>query len=91
MNTLHALCIGAALLTWIAAVVSYLQMMRTLPREVVLFHMARLRVRSNLLCLAAPEIFTGAGATWRRCYLGAMLAFLASIASFVLVSMVARV
>ena len=80
MNALLSVLVATMLVAWIFGVVSYLQMMRTIPREVARFHMKRLRVRSNMLCFSAPELFIGAGAAWRRCYLSSMAAFCAAMA-----------
>jgi len=79
MTTLgHVLAVGGsvvAVMTWLLGFVSYLRMMRTVPEAVARLHMARLRVRSNLLCFAAPELFTGSGASWRWVYLLSLALF----------------
>jgi hypothetical protein len=75
---LAILAVGAGLL----GLVSYLQMMRAVPAESLRFHAQRLRVRQNLLFLAAPELFTGAAATYRRRYVAALVAFVVAIALF---------
>ena len=71
--------VAAAVVSWLFAVVSYVQMMRTVPPAIARLHTARLRVRGNLLCFAAPQLFDGAGATWRRRYLFSLLAFVGSV------------
>ena len=73
--------IAVAVASFVFAAVSYLRMMRTISHAVARLHMARLRVRSNLLFLAAPQLFVGAGATWRRRYIVAALVFAASVAA----------
>ena len=79
MTTLgHELAVGGsvvAVMAWLPGFVSYLRMMRTVPEAVARLHMARLRVRANLLCFAAPELFTGSGAPWRRVYLSSLALF----------------
>ena len=72
--------IAVAIVSWLGALVSYLRMMRTIAPEITRLHVARLRIRGSLLFLAAPQLFVGAGATWRRRYIVALLVFMASVA-----------
>jgi hypothetical protein len=74
---LGLLCIG--LVSWACALVFYLRMMARLDRAVVKLHSQHLWIKSNLLFLARPDLFVGAAATYRRWYIAAALAFLASI------------
>ena len=70
-------CIG--LVSWVCALVFYLRMMARLDHAVVKLHSQRLRIKSNLLFLARPDLFVGAAATYRRWYIAAALTFPASI------------
>ncbi len=71
--------VAVAIVSWLCAVVAYVRMMRTIPTAVARLHMARLRIRGSLLFLAAPQLFVGLGATWRRRYIAALLIFTAAI------------
>jgi hypothetical protein len=70
---------GTCAASWICAVVFYLKMMGTLDPQVKRLHMARYRIRGNLLFLACPDLFVGAGALSRRRYIAALLTFGASL------------
>ena len=74
---LGLLCIG--LVSWVCALVFYLRMMARLDHAVVKLHCPRLRIKSNLLFLARPDLFVGAAATYRRWYIAAALNCLASL------------
>ena len=76
---LAATLLATPVLSVLCGIVSYLQMMRTVPPAVSRQHAARLRVRENMLCFAAPELFVGPGATYRRRYIACLSIFAASL------------
>lgn len=83
MPAIHeTLALAVAIVAFLVGVVSYLKMMRSVPSELQRFHLKRLRVRSKLLFLAAPELFTGTAAAYRRRYIGALLVFGAAMLAF---------
>ena len=90
LHTMMLVGVAVAVVAWLFGVVSHLQMMKTVPLAVARLHMARLRVRSNLLCFAVPELFVGAGATWRRRYLFSMFLFGTAIVAVTLAGMLQR-
>ncbi len=90
MNWLAVFCVAVAIGAWVAAVVSYQQMMRGVPLAVARLHCARLRIRANLLFLRCPELFDGRAATYRRRYIAATLAFLIAIVAGALAGLLAQ-
>ena len=91
MPSCWMLCaVAAAVAAWLFGVMSYLRMMRTIPPAVARLRMARLRVRANMLCFLAPELFVGAGATWRRRYIVSLFAFGVCVVAATLAAAVGR-
>lgn len=70
--------LAIGLVACLVGVISYLRMVRTVPLEVARLHAERLRIRESLLCFAAPELYTGRGATYRRRYIAALVVFVAT-------------
>jgi len=79
MNVLHLVPLAVGVLAFLCGLVAYLRMMRTVPPEVARQQAARLRIRQNLLCFAAPELFAGAGARYRRLYVSSLAVFAAAL------------
>ena len=72
--------IAIALLSWLAAVYSYLKMMAEISPGIDVAALCRqYEIKSNLLFIARPDIFTVKGMVYRRWYIRSLVVFISAV------------